>query len=518
MLVEKPPIPPLAGPALGAIPSMSLQPMLPGQQAQPYGPGSSQQFQPLGHANVAIPQPSQIQFPQPMQQVTGRPVVGRHSMPQGPPIPQDFQRNFPMSNNHMPAGKCRFFCLPVSEADNDHRFPSGVQPWMPISNHNVNFPTTMRKTGELAAPLVVLEANYVFDPVETIQSDWIKHTTRKGKKYVIPLFDLSTIASMIRRGNILFSWILYSHKVQLFINSKLVREKDTISHASDFGSISVVKTSSPGADGSLVSAHGAKSSPIAVSLAANLPTILASESSSLSGKVSSMMIETVEMKNSSEPSSPAVGNSEKIGIAVTLGNSVMPPVSETTSAQDAVVYGDGFSPENREYFDVKKDAGITEIGSATPSDEKIVELGPLVYESKAEAKSAFKTLLDSTNIGSDCTWDQAMRAVINDWRYGALKSLDSETPALAAHLGWGLPRRVNGGFHTARGISDLNMTMPPRRNIDQSAQADEVRPTHGMRTHNRAFTPEPVPTPGVALVPTSPPRAPHTNVNRPPTD
>ncbi|KAF3619307.1 hypothetical protein FXO37_33760 [Capsicum annuum] len=129
---------------------------------------------------------------------------------------------------------------------------------------------------------------------------------------------------------------------------KLDREKDTISHASDFGSISIFKTSSLGADGSLVSAHGAKSSPISVSPAANLPTIVASESSSLSGKVYSPMIETVAMKNSSEPASPAVADSEKIGIAVTLGNSIAPPVSETTTAQDAVVYGDGFSSENRE--------------------------------------------------------------------------------------------------------------------------------------------------------------------------
>ncbi|KAF3626754.1 hypothetical protein FXO37_30226 [Capsicum annuum] len=193
---------------------------------------------------------------------------------------------------------------------------------------------------------------------------------------------------------------------------KLAREKDIISHASDFGSIPVVKTSSPGVDGSLLSAHGAKSSPIVVSPAANLPTILASESSSLS-----------------EPSSPTVANSEKIGIAVTLGNSVSPPVSETTSAQDAVVYGDGFSLENRE-----KDAALTEIGGATPSNEKTVELGPLVYESKAEAKSAFKTLLQSANIGSDFTWDQAMRAVINDWRYGALKSIGERKQAFNEYL------------------------------------------------------------------------------------
>ncbi|PHT69361.1 hypothetical protein T459_28848, partial [Capsicum annuum] len=80
--------------------------------------------------------------------------------------------------------------------------------------------------------------------------------------------------------------------------------------------------------------------------------------------------------------------------------------------------------------DVKKDAAITEIGGITPSDEKTVELGPLVCESKA-AKSAFKTLLESANIGSDCTWDQAMRAVINDQRYGALKSLCEQNKAIS---------------------------------------------------------------------------------------
>ncbi|PHT69331.1 hypothetical protein T459_28818 [Capsicum annuum] len=91
-------------PAPGAIPSMSLQfqPMLPAQQANSYGFGSSKKLLPLGHANVAMYQPSQIQFPQPIQQVTGRPIVGMHSMPQGPPIPHDFQQNLLMSNNHMP--------------------------------------------------------------------------------------------------------------------------------------------------------------------------------------------------------------------------------------------------------------------------------------------------------------------------------------------------------------------------------------------------------------------------------
>ncbi|PHT29494.1 hypothetical protein CQW23_30929 [Capsicum baccatum] len=62
-----------------------------------------------------------------------------------------------------------------------------------------------------------------------------------------------------------------------------------------------------------------------------------------------------------------------------------------------------------------------------------------------------------------------------------------------------------------------NTTMPPRRNIDQSAQADVVRPIYGMWTRNRDSMPEPVPTPGVPPVPTSPPRGPQNNVNHPPT-
>ncbi|WMV55285.1 hypothetical protein MTR67_048670 [Solanum verrucosum] len=572
ILVEKPPIPPLAGPPQGAIPSMSLQfqPMLPPQQAQPYVSGSSQHFQPLGHANVVMPpQPSQIQFPQPMQQVAGRPVVGGHSMSQGPPNPHDFQRNPPMSNNHMPGSGGPSFPLSSSynqvNADSsssqyqtqihDHRFPSGVQPWMPTSNHNVNSATTMQNTGELAAPLVLPEANNGVDSVETTPSDWIEHTSRNGKKYYynrrtrisswekplelmtemeknnlagctqecglvsmkwIENHEVSggdrnlqknggigsellgdptggkTAQKVIRTGithwrvclthhwhwnsggcvdgvllELLFGvWSLelsesrgiradastdwreftspagrkyYYNKVtrkskwKMPDEVKLAREKDTISHASDFGSISSIKTSSPGADGSFVSAQGAMTSPIAVSPVANLPAIVASESSSLSGKVSSPTIDAVEMQNSSEPASPAVANSEKIGIAVTLGNSVTIPVSsETTSAQDAVACGDGVSPENRE--EVKQDAAITGIGSATPSEEKTVELGPLVYESKVEAKNAFKTLLESANIGSDCTWDQAMRAIINDRRYGALKSLGERKQAFNEYL------------------------------------------------------------------------------------
>ncbi|XP_057863573.2 pre-mRNA-processing protein 40A isoform X2 [Cryptomeria japonica] len=48
---------------------------------------------------------------------------------------------------------------------------------------------------------------------------------------------------------------------------------------------------------------------------------------------------------------------------------------------------------------------------------------PVTYANKTEAKLAFRQLLESAHVESDWTWEQAMRVIINDKRYGALKSL-----------------------------------------------------------------------------------------------
>ncbi|XP_047256256.1 LOW QUALITY PROTEIN: pre-mRNA-processing protein 40A-like [Capsicum annuum] len=310
---------------------------------------------------------------------------------------------------------CREFFQPEGDQINDHRFPSGVQPWMPISIHNVNSATTMQKTGDLAAPLVVpvriqcvllypfyinIVNKYYYNirtkistwekPLELMKemeradtsTNWREFTSPEGRKYY-------------------YNKVTRTSKWRMPDEVKLDSEKNTISHVSDFGSISVVKTLSPDVDGSLVSAHGAKSSSTTVSPAANLPTIVASESSSLYGKVSSPMIEIVEIKNSSEPASPGDTNSEKIGIAVTLGNSVAPPIFETTTTQDAVVYGDRFSSENRELLCWML---IQQFCSAVVSN-----------------------LLTGEEYAP--TSNEAMRAVINDRRYGALKSLSEPKQA-----------------------------------------------------------------------------------------
>ncbi|XP_074560461.1 pre-mRNA-processing protein 40A-like, partial [Curcuma longa] len=50
-------------------------------------------------------------------------------------------------------------------------------------------------------------------------------------------------------------------------------------------------------------------------------------------------------------------------------------------------------------------------------------------------KNAFKALLESANVQSDWTWEQAMRVIINDKRYGSLRTLGERKQAFNEYLG-----------------------------------------------------------------------------------
>lgn len=98
---------------------------------------------------------------------------------------------------------------------------------------------------------------------------------------------------------------------------------------------------------------------------------------------------------------------------------------EKASLHDSKEGGiDKSSAQNLEV--AKKAVPITGKINVTPLlEEKSIHVTeePLSYANKTEAKIAFKQLLESAHVESDWTWDQAMRVIINDKRYGALKSL-----------------------------------------------------------------------------------------------
>ncbi|KAF7817419.1 pre-mRNA-processing protein 40A [Senna tora] len=79
--------------------------------------------------------------------------------------------------------------------------------------------------------------------------------------------------------------------------------------------------------------------------------------------------------------------------------------------------------------EAKRGMAVAGKTNVTPPEEKANDDEPLVYANKLEAKNAFKALLESANVQSDWTWEQAMREIINDKRYSALKTLGERKQA-----------------------------------------------------------------------------------------
>ncbi|KAK2977685.1 hypothetical protein RJ640_006025, partial [Escallonia rubra] len=131
-------------------------------------------------------------------------------------------------------------------------------------------------------------------------------------------------------------------------------------------------------------------------------------------------------------SSPAVvpGNN---GGPVSLANNTTSVSSfEDASTHDAANSVDGASVEDIE--EAKKGMAVAGKINVTPLEEKTVEEEPLVYANKQDAKNAFKALLESANVEADWSWEQAMRVIINDRRYGALKTLGERKQAFNEYL------------------------------------------------------------------------------------
>ncbi|XP_050943435.1 pre-mRNA-processing protein 40A isoform X1 [Cucumis melo] len=102
-----------------------------------------------------------------------------------------------------------------------------------------------------------------------------------------------------------------------------------------------------------------------------------------------------------------------------------------SSAQDNENLTDGVSAQELE--ETKKDTSDEKVEFTL--EERAIDQETSAYPNKQEAKNAFKALLESANVGSDWTWDRAMRIIINDKRYGALKSLGERKQAFNEFLG-----------------------------------------------------------------------------------
>ncbi|KAL3538776.1 hypothetical protein ACH5RR_002142 [Cinchona calisaya] len=484
MQPHRPPLIGSLGPPQSALPSMSLQyrTVAPPQQAQPY-PLAPQQFQPVGHTNIMMPPPPpppppapQIQFHQPVMQLPTRPATAGDGLPQAQPIPvTDFQQNVPaapappqpqqnvqISNNYMPGfgGSVNVDSTSQNQSVSQttiSNFPAEGQPWLATGNQSVKPVAPVHQSGETCVIASNPEITPKPDHVEKVALLWIEHTARNGKKYYYNrLTSLSTwekpleLMTAIERADASTDWREYTSpdgrkyyynrvtkqsKWRIPDEVKLARDqvnmeslneteerKDVNSHASAAMSASGVNASSSSADASFFPTKTAVSSPTPVSPVVIEHSVATPASPISPTEVSPVAMDGVDMQTSLESHPPVVTVLDEDAVLVATTTVTIPISSSAVmSASDAVAPVAGVSPANKEAKKEIKDYG--------KSEEKTVEQGPLVYENKLEAKNAFKALLETANVGSDWTWDQAMRVIINDRRYGALKSLGERKQA-----------------------------------------------------------------------------------------
>ncbi|XP_013421515.1 pre-mRNA-processing factor 40 homolog A [Lingula anatina] len=76
---------------------------------------------------------------------------------------------------------------------------------------------------------------------------------------------------------------------------------------------------------------------------------------------------------------------------------------------------------------------LEDIDGESEDEDKPVETKPISFKNKKEAIEAFKTLLKEKDVPSNTTWEQVMKLIINDPRYGALKHLNEKKQAFNAY-------------------------------------------------------------------------------------
>lgn len=150
----------------------------------------------------------------------------------------------------------------------------------------------------------------------------------------------------------------------------------------------------------------------------------------VNGTVVSGSSALLNAQNASSSVDAASSRTISTSVSATIGNTGVPSVSVGTNttpiASSGILSSHDVSNSSNEASmqdieEAKKGMAVAGKINVTQVEEKPVEDEPLAFANKQEARSAFKALLESANVESNWTWEQAMRAIINDKRYGALK-------------------------------------------------------------------------------------------------
>lgn len=309
--------------------------------------------------------------------------------------------------------------------------------------------------------------------IEKAPSIWIEHTNRAGKRYYYNRkTKLSSwekpleLMTADERADATTDWreitapdgrkyyynrVTKQSKWRMPDEVKFARERAKIESTNEahesfkdlnvgapIPSVTGFKATTPDADSSSPSVLEVVSSPVLVAPIAavvNSGPEVTSGLSSVPMESSDVTMNVTDGQTPPQILTPILAASGGPAVPNTLVNNVTTAMSNSdeNSAKDAVIASDGVSAGDVE--EDKKSEVSTPKANVTAVEDKTVDQEPLVYENKLDAKNAFRALLETANIASDWTWDQAMRVIINDRRYGALKTLGERKQAFNEFLG-----------------------------------------------------------------------------------
>nr|XP_009418171.1 PREDICTED: pre-mRNA-processing protein 40A-like isoform X1 [Musa acuminata subsp. malaccensis] len=461
-----------------------------GQSQMPHFPQSTQHLPPISGQPGQVP-PSSQAIPLPYVQAS-RPISSGSLPPQqNAQVPSNLP-NLPGVG--MPLSSSYTFATSYGQAPNSMNAPpqyqvasqmqtpapSVTQPWSTPGTQSIPHVTPVIQIAQQPSASSVTAPAQTTQPSSTEQaSDWQEHTSADGKRYY---YNKKTRQSVwekplelmtpIERADASTDWKEFTtaDSRKYYYNKVTKQSKWTIPDE--------LKLAREHAEKAAIHSAPKETGTAATSVLSTVLSVeMPSSTNALSPAVQPMFSNQMQMPAISgiqstvtvlKPTSIAVGisagtnSSSSSGTEPTVGvpnlHTLVTPVSASASsstgfpsvAVDATTtvirsnhdnssltnissVPDGTSGNDLE--EVKKAMPVAGKISVTAVEEKTVDEEPLVYANKLEAKNAFKSLLESSNVESDWTWEQTMRVIINDKRYGALKTLGERKQAFNEYLG-----------------------------------------------------------------------------------
>ncbi|KAF0919608.1 hypothetical protein E2562_030724 [Oryza meyeriana var. granulata] len=450
---------------LGPPMPMQFRPVIP-QQQPPQFMQPGQQFRPVGQAmpGANIGMPGQMpHFQQPTQHL---PHSGQVP-PASQAVPMAYQPARPMSSGPLqppatfPGGHMPTMGGPMPPPSYTYQ-PSSVpppivQPWGTAPGQNVPLVTPLQPGHQPVSSSATLPS---INSSEPSSSDWQEHTSADGKKYYYNKKTRQSswekpaeLMTPLERADASTEWKEFTTQEgrKYYYNKVTKQSKWTIPDELKIARELAEKASNPRPDQETETTSGAPSG--ATSNSVEPSSVPANQSSTMSIVAPSTLDAAANsvppgagpshnMENTSSSSNTAVQNGGPSTIVTPIISTEIPSVAsdagigrannEYSSLASTADTQNGTSAEDLE--EAKKTMAIPGKINVTPVEDKTSEEEPVIYANKLEAKNAFKALLESSNVESDWTWDQAMRVIINDKRYGALKTLGERKQAFNEYL------------------------------------------------------------------------------------